>query len=80
MTMSQGVARMRPVSSGLEIKPGQTVEFKPSSYHLMFVGLNKQLAKGDQVKATLQFEKAGKVDVTFDVESVGAQAPTSAHK
>ena len=79
-SMQGGVAKMRPVQGGLEIKPGETVEFKPGSYHVMFVDLKKPLTKGDQVKATLQFEKAGKVDVTFDVQGAGAQMPMSGHK
>ncbi len=73
MSMDNGVMKMRPLAQGLEIKPGQTVELKPSGYHIMFVGLKQQLEQGQHVKATLVFEKAGKVDVDFAVEGVGAQ-------
>jgi copper(I)-binding protein len=72
MTMDNGVMKMRPVTGGLEIKPGQTVELKPGGYHVMFVGLKHGLRQGDHVNATLNFEKAGKVDVEFTVESIGA--------
>lgn len=75
MSMTNGVMRMRPVASGLEIKPGQTVEFKPGGYHVMFMGLKQPLVQGQHIKATLQFEKAGKVDVDFTVEGIGAQGP-----
>ena len=71
MTMDNGVMKMRPISGGLEIKPGETVELKPGSYHLMFVGLKKPLGTGDHVKATLAFEKAGTVNVEFDVSAMG---------
>jgi len=74
MTMDNGVMKMRPVEGGLEIKPGATVELKPGSSHLMFVGLKKPLGAGDHVKATLTFEKAGPVDVEFDVSAMGAPA------
>jgi hypothetical protein len=40
----------------------------------MFVGLKKPLGAGDHVKATLTFEKAGPVDVEFDVSAMGAPA------
>ena len=40
MTMENGVMKMRPAEGGLEIKPGETVMLKPSSPHLMFLGLN----------------------------------------
>jgi len=75
MKMENGVMKMRPLAQGLEIKPGQTVEFKPSGYHLMFMGLQQPFVKGKRVKATLSFATAGKVDVEFDVESIGAMAP-----
>lgn len=73
MSMDNGVMKMRALTNGLEIKPGQTVEFKPGSYHVMFVGLKETLRKGQRVKATLEFEKAGKIDVDFTVEGIGAQ-------
>ena len=71
MAMDNGVMKMRPIAGGLEIKPGETVELKPGSYHLMFVGLKKPLGTGDHVKATLAFEKAGTVAVEFDVAAMG---------
>jgi copper(I)-binding protein len=73
MTMDKGVMKMRPLKGGLEIKPGETVILKPGSFHVMFVGLKKPLRKGDHVKATLVFEKAGKGDVDFDVLAMGAK-------
>ncbi len=75
MSMDNGVVKMREVTNGIEIKPGQTIELKPGGYHVMFVGLKGGLEKGQRIKATLQFEKAGKVDVDFNVEGIGAQSP-----
>jgi len=75
MTMDNGVAKMRPVKGGLEIKPGETVELKPGSFHVMFVGLKKPLASGDHIKATLVFEKAGTVNVEYDVRQMGGSMP-----
>jgi len=72
MKMEDGIAKMRPVKGGLEIKPGETVELKPGSLHVMFVGLKKPLSAGDQVKATLVFEKAGSVNVDYDVRAMGS--------
>jgi hypothetical protein len=78
MAMDNGVMKMRMLPKGVEIKPGQTVEFKPGSYHLMFVGLKQPFEKGKRVKGTLQFEKAGTVDVEYDVEGVGGTPDHSA--
>jgi copper(I)-binding protein len=73
MGMNNGVMKMRPVTKGLEIKPGETVVLKPGGYHLMFVGLKTPFEEGQHVKATLTFEKAGTVPVDFTVEGMGAQ-------
>ena len=70
-----GLTMHYKMADGVEIKPGQKVEFKPGSYHLMFVNLKTPLKQGSRVKATLNFEKAGAVDVEFPVQAIGAGAP-----
>jgi copper(I)-binding protein len=45
----------------------------------MFVGLKQQLKQGQHFKASLQFEKAGKVEVEFDIAGIGATSPGSDH-
>jgi copper(I)-binding protein len=72
MEIEDGVAKMRPVEGGIEIKPGQTVELKPGSIHVMLLGLKQPLALGQRVKGTLVFAKAGKIDVEFAVAPIGA--------
>jgi len=74
MRMDNGIMRMRQVKGGLEIKPGETVEFKPDGLHLMFVGLKQPLKKGEQVSGTLQFEKSGTVEVQYIVEGIGEKS------
>ena len=73
MKVEDGIMKMREVRGGLEIGPGQKVEFKPGGYHLMFMDLSAPLKQGETVKGQLRFEKAGTVDVEFKVEAVGAQ-------
>ena len=75
MTMEQGVMKMREVKDGLEIKPGETVELKPGGYHVMFVGLKQPLKQGADLTVTLNFAKAGTVEVKYPVEAVGAGGP-----
>lgn len=77
MSMDGGVVKMRELKEGLEISPGATVELKPGSYHIMMMNLSRPLAKGDRVKGSLTFEKAGKIDVEFTVEAMGG-SPASA--
>ena len=75
MAMNNGVMTMRPLDKGLTIEPGKTVELAPGSYHLMLMDLKNPLKQGEKVPLTLEFEKAGKVTLSLDVEGVGAQAP-----
>jgi len=75
MSMNNGVMKMRPVDGGLTIEPGKTVKLSPGGYHLMIMDLKNPLKQGDKLLLTLQFEKAGKVAVTLDVQGVGAQGP-----
>lgn len=78
MSMDRGVMRMRELKDGLEIKPGAAVELQPSTMHLMFTDLKRPLAKGEHVKGTLVFEKAGAVEIEYTVEAIGASRPQSA--
>ena len=75
MATNNGVMTMRPVDKGLTIDPGKTVKLAPGGYHLMLMDLKAPLKQGDKLPITLEFEKAGKVQVSLDVQAVGAQAP-----
>jgi periplasmic copper chaperone A len=78
MSMDNGVMTMRSLDKGLTIEPGKTVKLAPGGYHLMLFDLKSPLKQGDKVPLTLEFEKAGKVKLLFDVAGVGAQAPATA--
>ncbi len=69
-TDAAGVARMLPVE-GVEIPPGQTVTLEPGGMHVMFMGLGAPFVAGETVAATLVFEKAGRVEVEFNVQPRG---------
>jgi hypothetical protein len=75
MSMDGGVMKMRPIRGGLEIKPGQTVELAPGGQHIMFLGLKEQLKQGEDIKGTLDFAKAGHLDITYQVGAMGGGAP-----
>lgn len=72
-----GIASMRPVEGGIEVRPGETVELAPGGVHLMLVDLKQPLKVGDRIGATLTFEKAGAVAVEFTVQGIGANAGES---
>lgn len=78
MAMNNGVMTMRALDKGLPIEPGKTVKLAPGGYHLMMFDLKGPLKQGEKVPVTLEFEKAGKVNLSLDVQGVGAQAPGGA--
>ncbi len=68
-TDANGVARMFHLEDGIPLPAGETVTLEPGGLHVMFMGLDgNPLVDGEEVKATLIFEKAGEVDVSFSVE------------
>lgn len=76
MKMDGAVMRMRELENGVVLPPGQTVELKPGGYHVMFIGLKAPFMKDQKVPATLVFEKAGRIDIEFQVDALGATQPS----
>ncbi len=66
MIMDGNVMRMREVK-GIDVPANGVVELKPGGLHLMFIDLNEQLKPGSTFKVKLKFEKAGEVEVPFQV-------------
>jgi len=77
MAVSNGVMTMRPLEKGLVIAPGKTVKLAPGGYHLMLVDLKRPLKQGDKLPITLDFEKAGHVKLSLEVQGIGAQGPAA---
>ena len=79
MAMVDGVMRMRPLASGIELAPGETVTLEPGGLHLMFQQLREPLLEGETHAATLVFERAGRVEVEVEVRSMAAGGHRHAH-
>ena len=75
MRMDGEIMKMRALPDGVEIRPGETVTLKPGGVHLMIFGLKQRLLPGETVAVTLNFAKAGQIDVVLPVQGVGAMAP-----
>ncbi len=80
MSMAGGIMRMRDVSGGLAIQPGQTVKFDPSDYHLMLIAPKQPFKVGDHIPATLRFAAAGEVKVEFYVQAQAPQSGDMSHR
>lgn len=70
MAMDGDIMRMRKIAGGLEIPTGGEVTLKPGGLHVMFMQLNEQMKEGENRQITLEFEKAGKVDLQLPVKKV----------
>ena len=64
--MKDGVMTMEHQMHVVVPTQGQ-IEFAPGGYHVMFMGLKEGWGVGEDIKATLIFEKSGSLDVTFKV-------------
>jgi len=78
MSTMGGVMRMRAVTGGLLIGPGQTLKLLPGGYHLMLVHPTHAFKAGEHVPMTLRFERSGEVPVEFDVRSGEASSGSMA--
>lgn len=67
---TNGVGSMSHVD-GIDLPAGGTVALEHGGYHIMFMGLKDPLTAGQMVKGTLVFEKAGRIEVEFEVEPAG---------
>ncbi len=65
------VMRMQKVDS-VSVPAHGSTEFVPGSNHVMLFDLKQPLKAGDSYPMTLEFEKAGKVEVKVNVEAAPA--------
>ena len=70
---AQGVMRMREID-GIALAPKTKVQMRPGmGMHLMLIGLKEPLKEGATFPMTLQFERAGKVEVKVVVQTPRAR-------
>ncbi|TDE39545.1 copper chaperone PCu(A)C [Antarcticimicrobium sediminis] len=65
---ANGVMQMLEVKEGFPVPAGGMHALARGGDHVMFMGLNRQLAQGDIVTLTLTFEKAGDMTVEVPVD------------
>jgi copper(I)-binding protein len=75
-TVMNGDMASMKMMEGVDLPAGETVSLKPQAMHLMLMGLKHPLKKGESFPLTLQFEKAGKVEIEVPVEAAGALGPS----
>ena len=70
-TNDNGVMKMRQLPS-IVLHPGIDVALQPGGTHMMLFGLKRALKEGETFPLTLEFEQAGRIEVTVAVKGVGA--------
>jgi len=76
---AQGVMRMREID-GIALAPHAKIQMRPGSgMHLMLIGLKEPLKDGARLPMTLDFERAGKVEVTVIVEGDSSGGGAAGH-
>ena len=82
MLMQGDVMKMRAVSA-VVLPANSSVSFRhgqPDTFHLMLIGLKQPLKDGDRFPVTLQFKRAGAVEVMVWVQSPKADTGSHSHK
>jgi periplasmic copper chaperone A len=64
------ILRMRELVT-VEIKPNDSVLFRPGGFHVMLNGLKAPLKAGTEIPLTLQFDKAGAIEIEVRIERSG---------
>ncbi|MDD2048317.1 copper chaperone PCu(A)C [Pseudomonas putida] len=70
---NDGMMNMQHVA-GMDIPAHTEVTFQPGANHVMLSGMEQPLKAGEQFPLTLEFEKAGTIEVLVEVRPVEAQA------
>ena len=68
------VAKMRQLRA-FEIPGRERLDLRPGGAHLMLVDLVEPLKKGERFSMTLRFERAGELEVQFEVQELGSRKP-----
>jgi copper(I)-binding protein len=66
---ADGVMQMREIEGGLPIPAGETVKLAPGGTHLMVMGLGQALDAGGELSLTLEFDKAGAMEIAVPVSA-----------
>ena len=74
-----GVMMWRPSNLGIPIEAASSVTIRLFTHHkLMFVDLKQPLVAGQKIKGLLRFQRAGEVEIEYEVFPLGAKGPAPA--
>ena len=79
IVVKNDIMKMKNLTDGVVIKANSKVSFKPGSYHIMFMKLQKPLIVMNQYQVTLKFENSGSVIVEMPVHNKKSNNKTKKH-
>lgn len=68
MDMEDDVMKMRKID-GVDIPLGNTIGFTPNGFHVMLLGLEKNLESDESFTLNLLFEKAGEIETVVNIKA-----------
>lgn len=77
-SMEGDVMQMRQVMS-VPIGGKESIEFGPGGYHVMLIGLNRELKAGDEIQVTLQFKDHEDILVAVPVQEMAPEGNAGEH-
>jgi len=77
-TMEEGMMKMRRVEK-IDLPAGKTARLEPGGFHLMLIGLERQLSPGEHIDVTLIFEDGSRNTFTAPVKKVQETMPHQHH-
>ncbi|APD88727.1 hypothetical protein BM524_02270 [Alteromonas mediterranea] len=66
--MEGDMMKMRELTEGVKIKPGEMVAFKSGGNHIMLLGLTKGLVEGSNIPVTLSFDNGSELKLVLPVK------------
>ena len=79
MVVKNDIMKMKYLIDGIVIKANSKVSFKPGSYHIMFMKLQKPLIVMNKYEVTLSFENSGSVIIKMPVQNKKSNYKTKKH-
>ena len=77
--MENGMMAMRPVNS-IKLMANKTQVLKPGSYHVMLIGLNRDMMPGKNIKIELIFKSGGSIMLDVPVKKMEGKGMMMHHK
>jgi copper(I)-binding protein len=68
------IAKMRQLRA-FEVPARERLTLEPNGAHLMLIDLAQPLRKGERFPIKLRFERAGEIEVEFEVQELGSRHP-----